>query len=91
MRGGLVDGVSQKMFRLRKEKGLESKVLTLMVTDMQRIVTSFMRIHDLWSSAVDTALATWLLWRQIGPSSITALALALGERTEPTLISLDIS
>lgn len=67
------------MFRLRHEKGVEAKVLTLIVSDLQRIVTSFVFIHDLWSSPVDTALAIWLLWRQIGPSSLTVLALALGE------------
>lgn len=77
------------MFRLRHEKGVEAKVLTLMVSDLQRIVTSFVFIHDLWSSPVDTALATWLLWRQIGPSSLTVLALALGEPL--TLASLQRS
>ena len=54
LRAGLTDAITQKLLRLRLEKGLESKVLTLMVTDMQRVCQAFVSMHDLWSAPVDT-------------------------------------
>jgi hypothetical protein len=78
VRGGLVDVVFDKMLRLREEKELESKALTLTINDAQRISTSLTFLHEVWAGLLETGLATWLLWRQVGPSSLTVLGLALG-------------
>ncbi|OKL57766.1 hypothetical protein UA08_06882 [Talaromyces atroroseus] len=77
VRGGLVDVVFDKMLRLREEKEIESRTLTLTINDTQRISTSLTFMHEVWAGLLETALATWLLWRQIGPSSLTVLGLAL--------------
>jgi hypothetical protein len=65
------------MLRLREDKEIESKALTLTINDAQRISTSLTYIHELWAGLLETGLATWLLWRQVGPSSLTVLGLAL--------------
>lgn len=78
MRGGLVDIVFNKVLRLPEDKENESKALTLMNSDAQRISTTLAFLHELWAGLLETALATWLLWRQVGPSSLTVVGLALG-------------
>ena len=78
MRGGLVEVIFSKMLRLKQEKDTESKALTLMISDAQRITATLAWMHELWAGPVETILATWLLWRQLGPSSLTVLGLAIG-------------
>lgn len=73
-----MDLVFDKMLRLPEDKEMESKVLTLTINDAQRISTSLTYVHELWAGLLETGLATWLLWRQVGPSSLTVLGLALG-------------
>jgi ATP-binding cassette, subfamily C (CFTR/MRP), member 1 len=80
VRGGLVDSIFEKMLKLKEDKDVESRALTLMISDVQRIVSSGAYVHELWSGLLETGVATWLLWRQVGPSSLTVLGLALGTR-----------
>jgi ATP-binding cassette subfamily C (CFTR/MRP) protein 1 len=63
--------------RLRQERGVESKVLTLMISDVQRTMGALAYGHEFWAAPIETGLATWLLWREIGPSSLTVLGIAL--------------
>lgn len=70
--------IFEKLMRLKQETGLESKVFTLMIADIQKIISASAYIHELWAVVLETGLATWLLWRQVGPSSLTVLAVALG-------------
>jgi ATP-binding cassette subfamily C (CFTR/MRP) protein 1 len=79
VRGGLMGTISDKMMRLRQEKGVDSKVLTLMISDVQKIIGALAYGHELWVAPTETGLATWLLWRQIGPSSLTVLGIALSK------------
>lgn len=77
LRGGLIAGISDKMMRLQQEAGLESKVFTLIIADVQKITGALAYLHEIWAALLETGLATWLLWRQIGPSSLTVLGIAL--------------
>ncbi|KAF7940314.1 uncharacterized protein EAE98_000441 [Botrytis deweyae] len=77
LRGGLIARISDKLMRLRHETGLESKVFTLVIADVDKIISASAYIHEIWAAVLETGLATWLLWRQIGPSSLTVLAVAL--------------
>lgn len=78
VRGGLVEVIFDKMLKLREDKTTESKALTLMVNDTQRIASALKFMHELWAGPLETGLATWLLWRKVGPSSLTILGMALG-------------
>ena len=82
IRAGLLDLLTQKMLRLRQEKGVESKVMTMMISDVQRIMSALSWVHELWVTPVETGLGIWLLWLQLGPSSLTVLGLALGMLTQ---------
>ena len=65
--------------KLPQKDGVESKAMTLMISDVQRIVGALSFVHEFWASPLETALATWLLWRQVGPSALTVLGVALGQ------------
>lgn len=78
VRGGLVEIIFDKTLKLREDKNNESKTLTLMVSDAQRINSALQLMHELWAGPLETGLATWLLWRKVGPSSLTILGMALG-------------
>ncbi|SMR50997.1 unnamed protein product [Zymoseptoria tritici ST99CH_1E4] len=73
-----IDLIFQKLSRLAPcDDGVEALALTLMSSDVQRVVVASSFIHELWAAPLEAGLATWLLWRELGPSSATALALAL--------------
>ncbi|KAK8090448.1 hypothetical protein PG997_005409 [Apiospora hydei] len=92
IRGGILDSISQKLLTLSmSEKGAEAKALTLMVSDVQRVVAALAYVHELWISPVETAIGTWLLWRQLGPSSLTVLAVALVSTTASIIVGKHIA
>lgn len=43
----------------------DSAAITLMGTDVERIVVSFKAIHEVWASLLDVGVAVWLLERQL--------------------------
>ncbi|KAI3332296.1 putative ATP-binding cassette transporter [Xylariaceae sp. AK1471] len=77
IRGGLITALSHKMLKIKQEKGVESKVLIMMIGDIQRIIGALGFAQEIWISPIETAIGTWLLWRQVGPSSLTALGIVL--------------
>ncbi|KAK1570181.1 canalicular multispecific organic anion transporter 1 [Colletotrichum navitas] len=77
VRGGLVVAIFEKVLRLPEHDGIESKANTLMISDAQRIVSGLAFIHELWAGILETALATYLLQRIMGVSSMAMLGLAL--------------
>ncbi|KAI1736568.1 putative ATP-binding cassette transporter [Xylaria scruposa] len=76
-RGGLIIAISHKMLKVKQEKGIESKVLTLMISDLQRITSALRFAQELWIAPIETGISTWLLWRQVGPASLAALGIVL--------------
>jgi hypothetical protein len=85
VRGGLSVTVFEKLLRLREDIGLESRVMTLMFSDIQRIMSSLIYVHELWAGIVETGLATWLLYRQIGVACFAMLGIALSAYNLPLL------
>ncbi|GAW26730.1 putative ABC multidrug [Rosellinia necatrix] len=79
VKGGLITAISHKLLKVKQEKGVESTVLTLMIADIQRIAVALRFAQEIWIAPIETAIGTWLLWRQIGPSSLAVLGIVLGE------------
>ncbi|KAH6666235.1 putative ATP-binding cassette transporter, partial [Halenospora varia] len=77
MRGGLVEAIFEKLLKLSYDKTNEAKVMTLIISDVQRITSASAHMHELWAGPLETGLAVWLLWRQVGPSSLTVMGVAL--------------
>lgn len=79
VRGGLAITIFEKLLRLPEGDEIESMATTLMVEDLQRIMSAMARGHEIWAGTIETGLATWLLYRQLGPSCFVMLGFAAGE------------
>ena len=74
--------IFHKLLKLHMNESLESQSITMMTSDVERIVSSMVFIHEIWAAVLEATLATWLLVRQLGVSSISVLGLASGEFRE---------
>ena len=55
-----------------------SKAVTLMSTDVERVVRGLREVHELWANVVQIALGTWLLEREIGAACVAPVLVAAG-------------
>lgn len=76
IRGGLAGVIFDKLMKLPEGDEIESKATTLMVNDVERIMRACARGHEVWAGTIETGLATWLLYRQLGPSCLVMLGVA---------------
>jgi hypothetical protein len=83
MRGILLSSIFSKTLNLSIDTDPESRAITLMIADVQSIVGSLNHLNEVWASVIETALATWLLERQVGLASLSMIGLILGN-TYPT-------
>ena len=65
LRGGLIALIYQQTIEARAIDLGSINGLTLMGTDVERIVLNFQTIHEVWASLVDIAIAIFLLQRQV--------------------------
>ncbi|PGH17633.1 hypothetical protein AJ79_00994 [Helicocarpus griseus UAMH5409] len=77
MRGGLVSLIYNKTASLGINAVEPGSSVTLMNTDMERISAGFQFTHDLWANLIEIALATYLLYLQLGPVCAIPLAVAI--------------
>ncbi|RLM01880.1 hypothetical protein CFD26_103018 [Aspergillus turcosus] len=54
----------------------ERTAMTLIGTDVERIVSGLRDIHEIWASIISIAVATWLLERQLSGACVVPLILA---------------
>ena len=59
--------------------------ITLMSADIERIVTGFQTSHELWSNALEVALAIYLLERQLGVACAIPIGVAVGMSDQTSL------
>ncbi|KAI1110785.1 putative ABC multidrug transporter [Nemania sp. NC0429] len=52
----------------------DSAAVTLMSTDIERINMGFLSLHETWASLVQAALASWLLYGQLGAAFAAPIA-----------------
>ncbi|SPO04398.1 related to ABC multidrug transporter [Cephalotrichum gorgonifer] len=65
LRAALISLTFYQTTRSRKVDLGEITAITLMGTDVERIVTGFRHIHELWAAPIDMAIAVYLLQRQV--------------------------
>lgn len=56
---------------------LTDSVLTLMSTDVSRIVGGIHSVHELWANTIEVALAAWLLETQLGAAFVAPIVVVL--------------
>ncbi|POS71828.1 canalicular multispecific organic anion transporter 1 [Diaporthe helianthi] len=76
IRCGLATTIFDKLLRVPEGQEVPALATTLMVDDLQRIMSAIARGHEIWAGVIETGLATWLLYRQLGPSCFVMLGLA---------------
>ncbi|EGZ74846.1 P-loop containing nucleoside triphosphate hydrolase protein [Neurospora tetrasperma FGSC 2509] len=77
IRSGLIAMVYQHTTALRAVDVKDSAAVTLMGTDVERIVTSIKNVHELWASVPGVGIAIWLLARQVSYAAIVPLVICL--------------
>lgn len=79
IRSGLISKLYRHTASLPAVAVSDSAALTLMGTDVERIVQSLRLAHELWASILEVGIASWLLGRQVGVASIVPLFICIGE------------
>jgi ATP-binding cassette subfamily C (CFTR/MRP) protein 1 len=69
-RGALASAIYEQTLRSKLSVVGDSSVLTLMSTDIERTREGFLSIHELWASFLETGVALWLLYRQLGAAFV---------------------
>jgi ATP-binding cassette, subfamily C (CFTR/MRP), member 1 len=77
-RGGLISMMYSKMTKLSVTTVDPTASLTLMSADIERIVTGWQTMHEIWANLVEIVLAIYLLQRQLGAACAIPLAVAIG-------------
>ncbi|KAJ3546303.1 hypothetical protein NM208_g2067 [Fusarium decemcellulare] len=72
-RGGLTALIFKKTLKLRVGSIKESAPVTLMSTDIATIVAAGASVHDTWANLLELPVGIYLLYRQVGRSSLLVL------------------
>ena len=65
-RGCLCSAIYRKTTQAKDTAADDKAALTLMSTDVEKIVTGFRTLHDWWAGIIAVGLGCWLLQRQLG-------------------------
>jgi len=79
IRGVLVTAVYRKTTEISIIALDNSAAVTLMSTDVERIVQGMKNLHEFWANFIQVAITTWLLQQQLGLACIAPLGIALGK------------
>ncbi|RAL16194.1 ABC transporter [Aspergillus homomorphus CBS 101889] len=75
LRAGLIALIHRQTVHTRAIDLGEITGVTLMGTDVERITSGFLAIHDLWACLIDIAIAIYLLARQLGVASLVPVVI----------------
>ncbi|KAL7941549.1 P-loop containing nucleoside triphosphate hydrolase protein [Trichoderma barbatum] len=75
-RGALASVVYEHTMRSKLSVANDSAVLTLMSTDIERTRIGLMVIHEFWASFLESGIALWLLYRELGVAFVAPVAVA---------------
>jgi ATP-binding cassette, subfamily C (CFTR/MRP), member 1 len=56
-----------------------SAAVSLMSTDIERIVNGHRNLHEVWANVISVCIATWLLQTELGLVCLVPILLAAGE------------
>lgn len=79
IRGGLISLISDVTLLLDAGLSKDSAAVTLMSTDVDRIVSGLEYSDFIWASPIEIAVALYLLSREIGLPCLMPLAISLGK------------
>ncbi|KAI1387586.1 ABC multidrug transporter [Hypoxylon trugodes] len=77
LRACLVTAIYTKATDVRVAGEGENASLTLMSTDIERIMLGFRALHEVWADLLEVGLASWLLYNLLGVAFIAPIAILL--------------
>ena len=78
LRGSLVAAIYRKTTEISLTALDNSAAVTLMSTDVERIVMGLKMMHEFWANLIQVGIATWLLQRELGGACVAPIALTIG-------------
>lgn len=76
-RSVLITEIYLRTTQARIDVSDENAAVTLMSTDMERIDLGFRSLHEVWASAIQAAIASWLLYNQLGIVFVAPIGIVL--------------
>ena len=73
-----MSAIYAKTLRLQSGVYDESKAVTLMSTDVDRIATNIENVLEIWSRTAEIGIAIWLLERQLGWVCVAPVLVIIG-------------
>ncbi|KAF7548959.1 hypothetical protein G7Z17_g6711 [Cylindrodendrum hubeiense] len=77
VRGCLAAAVYRKTTQTKLTAADDSAAVTLMSTDIERILRGTSSIHDTWAGVVEVAIGCWLLEKQLGLAFLSPIVIIL--------------
>ncbi|KAH7305472.1 P-loop containing nucleoside triphosphate hydrolase protein [Stachybotrys elegans] len=87
IRAGLTGLIYQHTIHLRACDVQHSAALTLMGTDVERIVETLRLMHEIWASVPEIAVAVWLLSRQVSYAALLPVSVCLASIAATSLVA----
>ncbi|EED14311.1 ATP-binding cassette transporter, putative [Talaromyces stipitatus ATCC 10500] len=78
IRSGLISMIYTQTLDMSATALKDSETITLISTDVERIVTNMRNLHELWASILEVGVAIWLLEREVWIACIIPLVISLG-------------
>lgn len=78
IRGSLVAAIYRKTTEISLTALDNSAAVTLMSTDVERIVVGLKALHEFWANLVQVGISTWLLQQELGVACVAPVALSIG-------------
>ena len=78
LRGVLVTTIYRSTLSMNLSVAEDATALSLMSTDVERIVMGMVHIHETWSTIVQVGIAMWILYTEVGAIFVAPIVLALG-------------
>ncbi|KAG9688401.1 putative ABC multidrug transporter, partial [Aureobasidium melanogenum] len=76
-RSVLITEIYLRTTQARIDVSDENAAVTLMSTDMERIDLGFRSLHEVWASVIQAAIASWLLYNQLGIVFVAPIGIVL--------------
>ncbi|KAE9374191.1 canalicular multispecific organic anion transporter 1 [Stipitochalara longipes BDJ] len=77
IRGSLVTAIYRKTTEISLTALDNSAAVTLMSTDVERIINGLRMMHEFWANLVQVCIATWLLQRELGVACVAPIAISM--------------
>ncbi|KAM7205481.1 P-loop containing nucleoside triphosphate hydrolase protein [Naviculisporaceae sp. PSN 640] len=76
-RASLISQIYRQTTALQGTAVKDSAAITLMGTDVERIVQSLRLMHEIWASVPEVGIAVWLLARHLGVASVVPVIISI--------------